>query len=104
MKQQRFRHGRKALAVFLIGSLLAVNLTGCRILSGFLDTTAYTRIQGERVREEVVIRPLETLPMEGSVTKEEVLDALAGARGAVAPVSLRVNPDIGAHTHANITT
>ena len=34
----------------------------------------------------------------------EVLDALAGARGAVAPVSLRVNPDIGAHTHANITT
>lgn len=39
-----------------------------------------------------------------SLPELEVLDALAGARGAVAPVSLRVNPDIGAHTHANITT
>ena len=39
-----------------------------------------------------------------SLPELEVLDALAGAWGAVAPVSLRVNPDIGAHTHANITT
>ena len=33
-----------------------------------------------------------------------VIDELAGKKGIVAPVSLRVNPDIGAHTHANITT
>ena len=33
-----------------------------------------------------------------------VIDELAGKKGLVAPVSLRVNPDIGAHTHANITT
>lgn len=34
----------------------------------------------------------------------EVINELALSRGVVAPVSLRVNPDIGAHTHANITT
>ena len=34
----------------------------------------------------------------------EVIAALAAEMGVVAPVSLRVNPDIGAHTHAGITT
>lgn len=34
----------------------------------------------------------------------EVVAALAAEMGVVAPVSLRVNPDIGAHTHAGITT
>ena len=34
----------------------------------------------------------------------EVLDELAAREGCVAPVSLRINPDIGAHTHAGITT
>ena len=34
----------------------------------------------------------------------EVIDSLAKEAGTVAPVSIRVNPDIGAHTHANITT
>lgn len=33
-----------------------------------------------------------------------VIDEIAGEMGCVAPVSLRVNPDIGAHTHSNITT
>lgn len=33
-----------------------------------------------------------------------IIDELAGNLGRIAPVSLRVNPDIGAHTHANITT
>ena len=33
-----------------------------------------------------------------------VINELAGARGVIAPVALRVNPDIGAHTHSNITT
>ena len=39
-----------------------------------------------------------------SVAELEVIDSLAGEMGTVAPVSIRVNPDIGAHTHANITT
>lgn len=39
-----------------------------------------------------------------SLPELEVIDSLAGARGVKAPVSLRVNPDIGAHTHAKITT
>ncbi len=34
----------------------------------------------------------------------EVIAALAGEMGVVAPVSFRVNPDIGAHTLAGITT
>ena len=34
----------------------------------------------------------------------EVIEELAGEMGCVAPVSLRINPDIGAHTHAGITT
>lgn len=33
-----------------------------------------------------------------------VIDELAASFGKKAPVSIRVNPDIGAHTHANITT
>ncbi len=39
-----------------------------------------------------------------SAAELEVIDELAASLGLVAPVSLRVNPDIGAHTHANITT
>ena len=34
----------------------------------------------------------------------EVIEEIASSMGLCAPVSLRVNPDIGAHTHANITT
>lgn len=34
----------------------------------------------------------------------EVISALACECGKVARISIRVNPDIGAHTHANITT
>lgn len=34
----------------------------------------------------------------------KIIDSLAAEAGVVAPVSLRVNPDIGAHTHSNITT
>ena len=33
-----------------------------------------------------------------------VIEEMAAKMGKEAPVSLRVNPDIGAHTHANITT
>jgi diaminopimelate decarboxylase len=39
-----------------------------------------------------------------SVAELEVLDALAAAKGKVADVALRVNPDVDAHTHAKITT
>ena len=39
-----------------------------------------------------------------SAAELEVISGLAAERGIAAPVSLRVNPDIGAHTHANITT
>lgn len=34
----------------------------------------------------------------------EVIDRLAGERGLRARIAIRVNPDVGAHTHANITT
>ena len=34
----------------------------------------------------------------------DVIASIAESEGVVAPVSFRVNPDIGAHTHANITT
>lgn len=34
----------------------------------------------------------------------EVISDIALSMGKVAPISLRINPDIGAHTHANITT
>lgn len=39
-----------------------------------------------------------------SAAELEVINELAGKAGKTAPVSLRVNPDIGAHTHSNITT
>lgn len=39
-----------------------------------------------------------------SAAELEVINELAGAAGKIAPVSLRINPDIGAHTHSNITT
>lgn len=39
-----------------------------------------------------------------SAAELRVINDLAGAKGVQAPVALRVNPDIGAHTHANITT
>ena len=34
----------------------------------------------------------------------EIINALAAAKGKVATVCFRINPDVGAHTHANITT
>ena len=34
----------------------------------------------------------------------EVINELAAARGKVARVAFRINPNVGAHTHANITT
>lgn len=39
-----------------------------------------------------------------SAAELEVISELAAAAGKKAPVSLRINPDIGAHTHSNITT
>ena len=39
-----------------------------------------------------------------SAAELEVINELALKAGKKAPVSLRVNPDIGAHTHSNITT
>ena len=39
-----------------------------------------------------------------STAEMEVINGLALAAGRRAPVSIRVNPDVGAHTHANITT
>lgn len=39
-----------------------------------------------------------------SVPELEVINELAAAKGKVAAVALRVNPNVGAHTHANITT
>ena len=39
-----------------------------------------------------------------SAAELRVINELARIRGVQAPVALRVNPDIGAHTHANITT
>lgn len=39
-----------------------------------------------------------------SVPELEVIDALAGRKGKTANVAFRINPDVGAHTHANITT
>lgn len=34
----------------------------------------------------------------------EVINALAAAKGKKARIAIRVNPEVGAHTHANITT
>ena len=39
-----------------------------------------------------------------SIPELEVINELAGAKGKVANVAFRINPDIGAHTHSNITT
>lgn len=39
-----------------------------------------------------------------SVPELEVINELAGKRQKVARVALRINPNVGAHTHANITT
>ena len=39
-----------------------------------------------------------------SIAELEVINELAGARGKVADICFRINPDVGAHTHAKITT
>lgn len=39
-----------------------------------------------------------------SIPELEVINQLAGCRGVQAPVAIRVNPDIDAHTHRYITT
>lgn len=39
-----------------------------------------------------------------SLAELEIIDQLASAKGKTAPVALRINPDVDAHTHAKITT
>ena len=39
-----------------------------------------------------------------SLAELEIINQLAGSLGKTAPVAFRINPDVGAHTHANITT
>lgn len=39
-----------------------------------------------------------------SIAELEVINELAAARGKTARVAFRINPDVGAHTHAHITT
>ncbi len=39
-----------------------------------------------------------------SIPEIDAINTLAAERGVVAQVAIRVNPNIGAHTHANITT
>ena len=39
-----------------------------------------------------------------SVPELEIINELATAKGKVARVAFRINPNVGAHTHANITT
>lgn len=39
-----------------------------------------------------------------SIPELEVINEMAGEKGVVARVSFRINPNVGAHTHANITT
>ena len=39
-----------------------------------------------------------------SVPELEVLNEIAHRKGKVADICLRINPNVGAHTHANITT
>ena len=39
-----------------------------------------------------------------SVPELEVINELAKAKGKIAQVAFRINPNVGAHTHANITT
>ena len=39
-----------------------------------------------------------------SIPELEVINELASAKNKIARVAFRINPDVGAHTHANITT
>ena len=39
-----------------------------------------------------------------SLAELEVINELAEAKGRIANIAFRINPDVGAHTHANITT
>ena len=39
-----------------------------------------------------------------SIPELEVINELAASKGKVARVAFRINPNVGAHTHANITT
>lgn len=39
-----------------------------------------------------------------SIPELEVINQLASEKGKIARVAFRINPDVGAHTHANITT
>ena len=39
-----------------------------------------------------------------SIPELEVINDLAGQKNTIANIALRINPDVGAHTHANITT
>lgn len=39
-----------------------------------------------------------------SMAELEVINALATTKGKIARIALRINPNVGAHTHANITT
>jgi len=39
-----------------------------------------------------------------SIPELEIINQLAEAKGKTARVAFRINPDVGAHTHANITT
>ena len=39
-----------------------------------------------------------------STAELEIINELAARRGKIARVALRINPDVGAHTHVNITT
>lgn len=39
-----------------------------------------------------------------SIPELEVINELAGIKGKTASVAFRINPNVGAHTHANITT
>lgn len=39
-----------------------------------------------------------------SIPELEIINELAEAKGKIARVSFRINPNVGAHTHANITT
>ncbi len=48
-------------------------------------------------------RDIECFNVE-SIPELEVINELARAKGKVANVAFRINPDVGAHTHANITT
>ncbi len=40
----------------------------------------------------------------GSVSELKHINQIAGEMGKIAPISLRVNPDVDAHTHPYIST